>query len=88
MFEVLLSLHNHNDQKHFDYNQQHVLHFIVVDEVTVYETVKYAFDTLEDQFVEILVLDVLLFLQFLLALLFGVFSVEFDGWDEDLTQSQ
>ena len=88
VFEVLLSLYNHTDQEHFNQNKQNVLHFIVVDEVTMYETVKYAFDTLEDQFVEILVLDVLLFLQFLLALLFGVFSVEFDGWDEDLTQSQ
>lgn len=88
MLEVLLSLHNHTDQEHFDHNQQNVLHLVLVDEVTVDETVQNALDTLEDQFVEVLILDVFLFFQFFLALLFRVFSADFDSWHQNLAQSQ
>jgi len=70
VLKILLSLHNHNNQEHFDQNQQHVLHFVLVDEVTVNETIQNTFDTLEDQFVEIFVLNVLLFFQFFPPLFF------------------
>ena len=88
VLKILLSLHNHSDQKHFDHNQQYVLHFVLVDEVTVNKTVQNTFYTLKDQFIEILVLYVLLFFQFFLPLFLWVFSVYFYSWYQDLTQSQ
>lgn len=88
MLEVLLSLDDHADQEQFDRNQQNVLHFVLVDEVTVDEAIQNTLDTLEDQFVEVFVLDVLLFFQFFLAFLFRVFSADFDSWHQNLAQSQ
>lgn len=88
VLEVLLSLQNHADQEQFDHDQQNVLHFVLVDEVTVDEAIQNTLDTLEDQFVEVFVLDVLLFFQFFLAFLFRVCFADFDDWHQDLAQSQ